>query len=67
MNDAGIPRLLTTAQVAELLNVAPHTLAVWRSEGNFDIPFVKIGRAVRYRLVDVELYLERQTQRGWTQ
>ena len=41
--------LLTPEQVAELLGVTVGTLAVWRSTGLCQIPYVKIGRCVRYQ------------------
>jgi predicted site-specific integrase-resolvase len=40
---------MTEKQVARLLGLSPHTLAVWRSSGRVRIPYVKLGRAVRYR------------------
>ena len=43
-------RLLTTAQVAELLTIREQTLALWRSTGQHGLPFIRCGRAVRYRL-----------------
>ncbi len=45
-------------QVAELLQLTERTLANLRSEKR-GIPFVKVGRAVRYRKKDVEAYLEK--------
>ena len=33
------------------------TLAVWRCTGRFNLPFVKVGRAVRYRREDVEAFI----------
>jgi predicted DNA-binding transcriptional regulator AlpA len=41
--------LLDEREAAEILTVEPGTLSVWRSTGRYDLPFVKIGRAVRYR------------------
>ena len=50
--------LLDEKQAAELLQVKPGTLAVWRSTGRYAIPFVKVGRSVRYRLSDLNSWLE---------
>ncbi len=49
--------LLTEIQLAERLQVSVKTLQNqrWQKVG---IPYLKIGRAVRYRRIDVELYLE---------
>ena len=41
--------LLTTAQLAKRLGIAPITLQIWRSQG-IGIPFVKQGTQVFYRL-----------------
>ena len=50
--------LLTEHQVSEITGRAVPTLQKDRSEGNSNvIPFVKIGRLVRYRQSDVEAYL----------
>ena len=49
--------LLSPEEVQQLLNVPVSTLAVWRSTGRVHLPFVKVGRHVRYRIEDIELYL----------
>ena len=41
--------MLTTAQLAKRLGIAPITLQIWRSQG-IGIPFVKQGTQVFYRL-----------------
>lgn len=46
------PLLLTTAQVAELLNVSPSTVKALRSRGV--ITPVTLGRAIRYRASDIQ-------------
>ena len=53
--------LLTEGQVAELLGLKPQTLAAWRSTGRVEIPYVKIGKAVRYKPQDVVAYLQDNT------
>lgn len=50
-------RLITPAQVSELLHVPCSTLAIWRSSGRVKIAYVKVGRAVRYLRVEVERLL----------
>ena len=40
--------LLDPNQAAEFLGVTPGTLAVWRVTRKVEIPYVKIGSAVRY-------------------
>lgn len=47
---------------ADILDVTPGTLSVWRSTGRYNLPFVKIGRKVRYRRADLLAWLERRTR-----
>lgn len=54
--------LVDEKAAAELLHVSPGTLSVWRSTGRYALPFVKIGRSVRYRLSDLNAWLESRTQ-----
>jgi excisionase family DNA binding protein len=54
--------LLDEKAAAELLDIAPGTLSVWRSTGRYRIPFVKVGRRVRYRRADLEAWLESRTR-----
>lgn len=50
--------LLDEKQAAEHLTVSPGTLSVWRSTGRYNLPFVKVGRMVRYRRADLDAWLE---------
>ena len=54
--------LLDEKQAASVLNVKPGTLSVWRSTGRYGIRFYKVGRCVRYRLGDLNAWLESRTQ-----
>lgn len=49
--------LLSPKQVSEYTGVPVATLAVWRCTGRVNIPYLKVGRAVRYRREDIEAYL----------
>jgi excisionase family DNA binding protein len=55
-----VDNLLTPLQVAELLGVSSGTLAVWRSNGTCQIPYIKIGRCVRYKRSVIERFLDQQ-------
>lgn len=55
---ARTPALLTEQQAAEYLSIAPGTLSVWRSTGRYCLPFVKIGHTVRYRLSDLNAWID---------
>ncbi len=52
MND-----LLKSEEVALLTGLSKQTLAQWRSQKR-GIPYLKVGRAVRYDAADVQAYLE---------
>ena len=57
--------LLRPEEVAALLAVSPHTLAVWRSAKRYDaLSFVKIGAAVRYRRAAVEAFIKAREVAG---
>jgi excisionase family DNA binding protein len=51
-------QMLDDKSAAELLDVTPGTLSVWRSTGRYNLPFVKVGRKVRYRRCDLEAWLQ---------
>jgi len=59
---ATLAGLLDENQAATLLQVTPGTLSVWRSTGRYSLPFIKVGRRVRYRLSDLNAWLESRTQ-----
>jgi len=52
-----IQHLLTAEDVAELTSLSLETLAQWRSQKR-GIPYLKIGRSVRYDPADVHAHLE---------
>lgn len=53
-------RLLNNAEAAALLSIKPNTLEIWRLQGRSP-RFLKIGRSVRYRMSDLEAWLNAQT------
>jgi excisionase family DNA binding protein len=54
--------LLNNSEAAAYLGVTEGTLTVWRSEGRYKLPFIKVGRLVRYRLTDLNAFLDSRTQ-----
>ena len=50
-NDRASVGLLRKRELAEKLAISKRTLDVWMQKGR--IPFLKIGRSVRFRLSDV--------------
>lgn len=59
-----IEALLTEQQAAEILNVTPGTLSVWRCTQRYNIPFVKVGRSVRYSRTALQSWIESRTNSG---
>lgn len=55
-------RLLTLAQAAEILVIPVSTLNAWRAQKT-GLPYVHIGRLVRYRPADVAALISRNTVR----
>ena len=53
--------LLTTDDLAKMTGLAKITIAHWRAAGTGPA-HVKLGRAVRYRVADVERWLTQNTQ-----
>jgi hypothetical protein len=56
--------LLSPIEAARFLGVAPQTLAIWRCEKRYPLPYVKVGALVRYRLGDLEHFVTRRTERS---
>lgn len=56
--------LIDRNTAAEILGVRPQTLACWATTGRYPLPFVRIGRRVKYRLADLEAFIERNIVGG---
>jgi excisionase family DNA binding protein len=54
--------LLNSHQVADYLGVVRGTLGVWRCTKRYDLPYVKIGRLVKYKLEDLNKFIEDRAQ-----
>jgi excisionase family DNA binding protein len=50
-------RLVTSRQAAQMLSISERTL--WSLSNSGQLPVVRIGRAVRYAVSDIEAYIER--------
>jgi len=53
--------LLDNPQAADYIGVTPRTLEVWRCTKRYSIPFVKVGRLVRYRQSALDAFLASRT------
>lgn len=63
--DIQMKPLLRETQVAEILAVSLSTVRAWRAKGNGP-PFIKLGRAVRYRPEHLASWIDEQQQHGST-
>jgi excisionase family DNA binding protein len=50
-------KLLNDREAAEYLNLGVQTLRDWRCTGRVDLPYIKLGGAVRYTLEDLEAFV----------
>ena len=48
-------------RAAQILGVTAGTLSVWRCTRRYPLPYQKIGRAVRYRIADLEAFAQSRT------
>ena len=56
--------LLNEQEAAQILDTAPGTLSVWRSTGRYNLPFLKVGRSVRYRRTDLLAWLDARVRQS---
>jgi excisionase family DNA binding protein len=55
-------QLITRRQAAEFLGCKENTLAVWATNQRYDLPFYKVGRLVKYKLSDLENFIDKNQQ-----
>lgn len=58
---------ITPEALAKQLDTTVGTLATWRMNGRYDLPFVKIGRKVLYRESEVESWIKSRTYQTTSQ
>ena len=49
--------LISPDEAAKFLGVSAGTLAVWRSNGRYRLPFYKVGHLVKYRTSDLSVWV----------
>jgi N-acyl-D-aspartate/D-glutamate deacylase len=59
-----IPSSVDEKAASTVLGVKPSTLANWRTTGRYGLPFLKMGRLVRYRTVDLAAWIAQRRQGG---
>ena len=53
--------LLAPSDAAKYLGVSEQTLAVWRCTKRYPLNYIKVGRLVRYRVTDLDAFMEQRT------
>lgn len=56
--------LRSNSEAAKFLGVSAGTLEVWRSTKRYVIPYIKVGRLVKYRQSALDAFLEQRTVEG---
>jgi len=54
-------KLLTPTEAADFLQIEKQTLAVWRCNARYGLPFLRVGRSVRYSRAALERWLASRT------
>lgn len=54
--------LFTPKETAAYLGITEKTLAVWRCNRRYAIPFIKVGRLVKYRKSALDNFLDSRTR-----
>lgn len=49
--------LMTPRDAAVYIGVKINTLAVWRMTNKYGLPYLKLGKAIRYRKEDLDAWL----------
>lgn len=55
------PNLFDNDAAAAYIGVTPRTLEVWRCTKRHQIPYIKVGRLVKYRQAVLDTWLAAQT------
>jgi len=56
--------IVDTSEAAMLIHTPEKSLIKWLSTGEHNIPFIKIGRNVHYRIKDLKDWIEAHVQCG---
>jgi len=59
-----IQKLVSEKEACKILDCRPNTLAVWRTNKRYDLPFYKIGRLVKYKISDLEEFIQEGRKGG---
>lgn len=53
-------KLMNVREAAEYLAIQPNTLRIWKCTGRYSIPYVRVGRLIKYYQADLDAFLERR-------
>ncbi len=56
--------LLSREEAAKFLGIKPETLNAWSHHKRYNLPYVKVGRCVRYKYSDLLEFIEKRTQKS---
>jgi excisionase family DNA binding protein len=57
-------QLMSGQEAAKFLGITYHTLAVWKCNKRYALPYIKVGRLVKYRRADLEAFIARNRVDG---
>ena len=57
-----IPVQINEKLASEVLGVKVSTLTNWRTTGRYNLPYIKVGRLVRYRVADLAAWIANRRQ-----
>ena len=55
-----VPTQIDEAKASTVLGIKPATLCNWRCTGRYNLPFIKTGRLVRYRVADLAAWIAKR-------
>ena len=56
----GEKKLLNVEQAAAYLAIKPGTLRIWKCTNRYPIPYVRVGRLIKYRQDDLDNFLSQR-------
>jgi hypothetical protein len=59
-----VQELISDVAAAAILGVKPETLANWRYLKSVSLPYVKVGRLVKYKRSQLQAFIEHNTVAG---
>ena len=54
--------LMSRIEAANYLDVQPQTLAVWASTKRYNLPYIKVGRSVKYSKAALDQFIQSNSQ-----